>query len=661
MNSYNNKIALKYKLYYDSEEFEKSFHYKENDLGVIYHRGYSQFKVWAPTASQVRINLYRTGDAKKGNQDLIKTIPMEQWNQGVWEICIKEDLNGVYYTYSLVYDDVEVETQDPYTIACGVNGNRSMILNFKGTDPEFWEQDSYCYDNTKQPIIYEVHIKDFSSNEHSGIPVEYRGKYKAFTIDASTLDDEGKHKTCISYLRELGITHVHLLPCFDFGSIDESKALENQFNWGYDPLNYNVPEGSYSTDPYDGSVRIREFKEMVQALHNAHIGVILDVVYNHTYSLDSCFQKTAPYYYYRIDSEGELCNGSVCGNDTASERFMFRKYMIDSILYWVQEYHIDGFRFDLMGLHDIDTMNRIRRALNRLPNGKNIMMYGEPWRGAETKMDRGEIPVIKENIRLLEEGIAVFCDNTRDAIKGSVFNEEDPGFINGKKNMEDQIKASVCAWCKQSGSFRSNNPGQIISYVSSHDNFTLWDKLNYTLKEIPEFNRKDEEILQANKMTAGIIMTCLGATFFQAGEEFGRTKQGIGDSYASPSIINELNWKQAYEFTDLIQYYKNLIKLRKEFESFRSKGKNNLKNICFPVMSQGMVGFIIDANNKNDKWKRLFVIYNANREKKQVRIKGNRWKIISDGFDFLQHPLALENKKQIDVNPICVTILGEDR
>lgn len=376
------KSALDWKHEFDSSGFEELYYYDGDDLGYTLKQKTTIFKVWAPTAKSVDVNIYRSGNSWE--QDLVETHRMKKREQGIWSIRIQENLEGYYYTYLVNVDGKTVETQDVYTKACGVNGKRSMILDLHKTNPEGWEKDSFHYPAEILSILYELHIRDFSYDVNSGVPAEYRGKYKAFTCTKTTLEGKGEKPTCLSYLKELGISHVHLLPTYDYITVDESRPDIDQFNWGYDPENYSVPEGSYSTDPFHGEVRIREFKEMVQALHKAGIGVVMDVVYNHTYAKDSCFQKTVPYYYYRLNTDGTFSNGSGCGNETASERKMYRKYMIDSICHWATEYHIDGFRFDLMGIHDIETMNEIRAALDALPNGKQILMYGEPWAGGST-------------------------------------------------------------------------------------------------------------------------------------------------------------------------------------------------------------------------------------------------------------------------------------
>lgn len=659
------KTTLEWKRLFESEEFEKEYFYKGNDLGVTLTEKETIFKVWAPTAEKITLKLYQSGEKA---EEPVRTCLMEKTAQGVWEASFEERLENMYYTYMVTADEATRETQDVYSKACGANGKRSMVVDLAKTNPKDWEQDAYLYEASCQPIIYELHVKDFSFAESSGIPKEYRGKYKAFCISDSTLNGAGEKPTCMAYLKQLGVTHVHLLPSYDFGSVDETGDFDTQFNWGYDPENYNVPEGSYATDACDGRVRIREFKEMVQALHKAGIGVIMDVVYNHTYSTDSCFQKTVPYYYYRINEDGSWSNGSVCGNDTASERLMYRKFMIDSVLYWAKEYHIDGFRFDLMGLHDVEMMNAIRAALDELPNGKHILMYGEPWAGGPTAMKEGTVAALKANVELLNERIAIFNDDTRDAIKGSVFYEERPGFVNGKEGLEEEIASAVCAWCDGKSSYKPYAPGQIISYVSAHDNWTLWDKLNYTLKEVPDFTEKDAQILQKNKFAAGIYLTCLGAVFFQAGEEAARTKFGIGDSFSSPPTLNALDWERMYEFEDLAEYYRGLIKIRKACGNFMDRSMQAVESIKIQKVSKGCVAFSIDAKEASESWKRLWIVYLTEEGSKDLEdmqgqkvleLPGAKRKLLVNGSEVLETPVDVLDDKKVPVFADGVTIFGE--
>ena len=622
---------LELKTYYSSEEFKEKYVYNEKDLGITYSKNKTIFKLWAPTASEVTIRLYNAGSEEESGSKQLNSFSMEKLDRGVWIKVIEDDLDGIYYDYSIKIDDEVYISADPYAIACGVNGKRSMVVDLSKTNPSGWDKDNHSRKKVKCPIIYELHIKDFSYDKASGIKDEYRGKYLAFTQSGTTLNSDNVNKTGIYYLKSLGITHVHLLPTFDYGSVDERKD-DGQFNWGYDPVNYNVPEGSYSTDPFKGDVRIKEFKEMILALHNAGISVVMDVVYNHTYSLDSWFQKTVPYYYYRQNDDGTICNGSACGNDTASERKIFGNYIRNSVLYWANEYHIDGFRFDLMGLHNVDLMNEIRHDLDKLPNGKNIIMYGEPWAAGESKMEDGEIPALKENVHKLDERIAIFCDNTRDAIKGSVFYGEVPGFVNGGHGFEEGIKSSVKAWCNTTENWSPKSPKQIISYVSAHDNFTLYDKLFKTLRNHDDYLKRDDELIRINKLVAAIVFTCQGTVFFQAGEEFARTKLGEDNSYNLSPELNKIDWSRAYEYRDLVEYYKGLIKIRKNFSAFYDGKVNNVNKIKFlPVKEEGVVIYTIEGNNlEDDMWKEVYVAYNSTDKEIEVDLPNYKWQVLAD-------------------------------
>ncbi|MSS63420.1 type I pullulanase [Lachnospiraceae bacterium WCA-693-APC-MOT-I] len=644
--------SCEWKQIFESEEFKEDYLYQGLDLGSTYSKEKTIFKVWAPSATEVVLNLYQTGSDEEENAKLIDKLPMKEESRGIWEKTVNGDWNGIYYTYTITANGKKNETADIYAKACGINGQRSMVINLESTNPEGWEQDKFFTPNTKTPVIYELHIKDFSSDDNSGISEKHRGKYLAFT-------EKNTKSTGLSYLQSLGITHVHLLPFYDFASVDESRQDNEQFNWGYDPLNYNVPEGSYSTNPYQGEVRIKEVKQMIQALHEAGIAVVMDVVYNHTYSTNSWFQYTVPYYYYRTNEQGEFSAGSMCGNDTASEHEMFRKFMIDSVCYWTKEYHIDGFRFDLMGLHDTDTMNEIRDALNRISGEKNILMYGEPWSGDYTSIQEGYQLANKENIRLLKEGIAVFCDNIRDSIKGSVFEADEPGFVNGNLSLINDIKSSVCGWLDGADKkFMPYNPRQIVSYVSSHDNYTLWDKLQYTLKAKPDFKGTDKELIQINKMAAGIYFTCLGIPFFQAGEEGARTKQGIENSYKTSSSINQIDWKRIHQNEDLVNYYRGLIDIRKHFTALSSESDEILKQIKFlEIEEEAVVGYVINGNRDlEDKWNELCIFYNGNDKKVVVDLPAGEWKLLSDGKQMGLSELISE---RIILNQHSVTILGK--
>lgn len=455
---------------------------------------------------------------------------------------------------------------------------------------------------------------------------------KAFTCENTTLEGEGRFPTGISYLKKLGVNYVQIMPMYDYGSVDESGEIPG-FNWGYDPVNYNVPEGSYSTDPYHGEVRIKELKEMVQSLHKNGFRVIMDVVYNHTYSLESWFQKTAPWYFYRVWEDGSISNGSACGNDVASERTMCAKYILESVLYWTEEYHIDGFRFDLMGLLDVKLMNQIRRELDARYGKGEKLVFGEPWRAEKTAMEGEALPADKEHIGLLDEQIGMFSDDTRDAIKGSVFEADETL----------EVKA----------------PSQIITYVSAHDNHTLWDKLSETTK-----NKKQRQ--KEYRLAAGIYLTCQGTPFFLSGEEFARTKGGRDNTYNASIDINRLNWKQAEKEQELIEYYRGMIGLRKQLPGLCDKSAEAKERIQTLQKRPGCVGFLVD-NRANDKeatkqqngWEKLCIIYNANQKSENIHLPEGTWEILADGEDSYRWKMPVEIAREAVASPVSILILGQ--
>lgn len=645
------KTPAQWKKLFDSEAFETTWCYEGNDLGAVYTPSGTRFKLWAPTAKKVVLNLYAGGE--DDGQPPFQRAAMDRGEQGVFETFIGEDLDGVFYTYTVTADGRVCETADIYARACGVNGKRSMVVSLEATNPSGWEKDGFARDEKDGCIIYELHIKDFSNDTFGGFQKEWRGKYMAFTQKGTALKGHPDFKTGLEYIKALGVTHIHLLPAFDYATVDETGKSKEQFNWGYDPMNYNVPEGSYATDSYDGRTRLREFKMMVQAIHEAGLGVIMDVVYNHTYDREGSFHKTVPHYYYRADDEGHPTDGSCCGNDTASERKMFRKYMADSVCYWASEYHIDGFRFDLMGLHDTDTMNFIREELDKLPNGRGKLIYGEPWSAGETNMRAGSMAAVKDNVHLLDERVAFFNDDTRDAIKGSVFFEEEGGYVNGRPENSALMMSSVRAWCGGEGGYKPKQPGQVISYVSAHDNFTLWDKLVYTCGDGIHFTEKNETLLARNRMAAGIVFTCLGHVFIQAGEEFARTKLGIGDSYNKPAKVNQLDWNRAYEYRELTEYYKGLIALRKSFAGFKNFDERSILRIqAFEQKDEAIVSFTISESGES-----LFVIYNPYETKQLAAVPDGDWHMLSDGIRFFSRESAQTVEKSLCAEPLSVTIL----
>ena len=639
---------IELKKYYSSKEFLENYIYEGNDLGVECNENGTTFKLWSPGAESVVLNLYEAGDGCKAYEQ----IPMEKEDKGVWSFHSHKELHKVYYDYLIKRDSKEVLTADPYAKASGVNGIRSMVVNLKKTDPKGWENDK-APQKDKERVVYELHVKEFSFAKSGGFPPEYRKKYKAFTCKHTTLNNDGIHPTGLDYLKELGVTHIQIMPMYDYGSVDETKDYE--FNWGYDPVNYNVPEGSYATDAFHGEVRITEMKEMIQSIHEAGFGVIMDVVYNHTYSLDSWFQRTLPWYFYRVFSDGKVSDGSACGNDVASERAMCSKYILESVLYWAREYHIDGFRFDLMGLLDTDLMNNIRKELDIIYGKGEKIIYGEPWSATDTAIEYNKKLANKYNIALLDENIGVFCDNTRDAIKGSALRIREAGFVNGGKDKEDDILASISAWCdpKYNKEFKGvKAPSQIVTYVSAHDNQTLWDKLDYTATE--------EEAMRLNKLAAAIYMTCQGTLFFLSGEEFCRTKAGHDNTYNMPISVNMLDWRLAYKNKDLVDYYKGLIALRKQISGLCDKSENSYKHITDMWKQKQVVGFSVNSD-KDSLWSQVKVIYNASKKDFEVKSLDGDFEVLCDGNDSMLWKKNISAKAPIKVGKQSVLILGKKR
>lgn len=625
-----------------NNDFDKIYGY-DGDLGAIYSKDKCKFILWAPTAENVQLALY--GDNGYDFDCEAKEVyTMSKGINGTWIVEINGDFNGQFYNYLININGKISEVVDPYAKAVGVNGNRGMVIDLNTTNPEGWEKDTKPeLKSATDSIIYEAHVRDLSIDETSGISNEYKGKFKALTIWDSCIPGTTV-KTVVNHIKDMGFTHIHLLPAFDFGSIDENKLEQPQFNWGYDPKNYNVPEGSYSTNPYLGDVRIKEFKEMVKALHEAGIRVVMDVVYNHTYNLDSCLNNAVPGYYYRQDENGEYSDASACGNETASERYMFRRYMVNSVVYWAKEYHIDGFRFDLMGIHDIETMKLIREELNKIDS--SIIMYGEGWTGGPSPL-KEELAALKKNTYKFDKlQIAAFSDDCRDGVKGHVFYDEETGFVNGKDGLEETIKFAIVASTHHkdidkenivySNEFWANEPYQTINYASAHDNYTLWDKL-----QISTPNCTEEELIAMNKLIAGIILTSQGISFVHAGEEMARTKEDeegklVENSFESSDKVNKIYWDRKVKYKDLFEYYKGLISLRKEYKAFRMNTNEEIKeNIHFlkkgvNFSENNLVAYIIDAKNIDIKCEKIAVIINANNKDVDVELEESNWHVMVD-------------------------------
>lgn len=654
-------------------DFDNEFRYDGKDLGAACSQEATLFTLWSPLADKVTLRLYFSGNAEE--KDCKETVEMLPEEKGIWRKKISGDLHGMYYDYEIVRGNEKIVTADPYAVSCGCNGIRSMVTDLRRTDPEGFEADKAPVLQNEQ-IIYELHVKDFSHDPDSGIPKEYRGKFKAFTVE----ETDTEIKTGVSYLQELGVTHVHLLPFYDFAALDESGSDE-QFNWGYDPLNYNVPEGSFATNPYDGAVRVRECKEMIQALHKAGIRVVMDVVYNHTYSEDSWLERTVPGYYCRRFKDGSLANGSACGSDMAVGRAMVDNYIADSVMYWAKEYHIDGFRFDLMGLLTVELMNRIRREMDAEFGKGEILLYGEPWRADESPMEEGTHPALKDNIEYLDENVAVFSDDIRDVVKGHVFYAKEPGFVNRAKNLEKKALFAASAWRKGGSSIIPKSCSQIISYVSAHDNFTLWDKLVISMKDDKDifsidekgnkildkpdmFTKKHEDILAANKLAALMYFTYQGYIFFQAGEEFGRTKLGDENSYRSDPKINMLRWKQTVEFKELVSYYKGLIRLRKNLPGLYDKSSSAYIRIYKEeVHKDGVVSFVVDNRSIDEanasQWEELFIAFNASDETAYVPVPEGEWFVLADDKETdCCKPAVIYGEGMVAIQPSSGMILG---
>lgn len=639
------KTATEWKAYYSDPKFEQQYTYEGHDLGATCTEDGTSILLWSPVAETVNVRFFQDGETGKP----YRTEVMEKEKQGVWAYRTKEMLHGVYYDFELVIEGEAIWSADPYAKACGINGQRSMIVDLKQTDPDGW-QEEVSPEMQPEQVIYEVHIGEYSWDPSGGFPEAFRGKYKAFTCENTTRNHDGVHPTGFSYMKRLGVTHIQLMPAYDYGSVDESKE-SGEFNWGYDPVNYNVPEGSYATDPRKGEVRIREFKEMIKALHKNGFRVIMDVVYNHTYFLDSWFQRTVPWYYYRVHENGETANGSACGNDVASERIMCANYIVDSVLYWAGEYHIDGFRFDLMGLLDTGLMNRIEMELSSRYGKGEKLVFGEPWSASETPMEQEALPALKKNIDRLNPQVGFFCDDTRDAIKGHTFEGKTPGFVNGGKGQEGAILSSVKAWCGPGSKVQA--PSQVVTYVSAHDNWTLWDKLSLTVED-------EAERMRANRMAA-VYMTCQGRIFFLSGEEASRTKGGLENSYNAPIEINRLDWNRMYEQYELVEYYSGLIALRKRLPGLCDKSEDAWKRIRDEWKTDGVVGFLVDNHSESQPslWETLCVIYNSRQEEIERNLPKGKWEVLVDAHSsrLWQNPFVTEGT--IRVEGRSVLVLGQ--
>lgn len=606
--------------------------YSGNDLGASYSKKATTFKVWSPNAASVRVNIFEHGSDNEGDAGSIMSRAMSlDKTTGVWSVTINGDLLNKYYTYSVTHGKTTKETADVYAKACGVNGQRSMVVDLSTTDPDGWKNDKHVLvQNQTDASVWEISVADFSSSESSGVSEANRGKYLAFTEEGTTVNGvQGASSTCVDYLKKLGVKYVQIMPFYDFGSVDESKNIMEQYNWGYDPVNYNCPEGSYSSNPKKGEVRIKECKQMIQALHNAGIGVIMDVVYNHTYTSDSWFQRTVPNYYYRMNNDGTFSNGSGCSNDTASEHLMFRKYMIDSVTYWASEYHIDGFRFDLMGLHDVTTMNSIRTALDNLyadGSGSKILMYGEAWDMA-TNCDEGTVLASQKNLKQLSDRIGAFDDTIRDAIKGSTGGTDGAFVQEGSRRAN--LKTGIAGQSDTTTGW-ANVPSQCVTYASCHDNLCLYDKLVGSVYGADgKYRKRYEDLVAMNKLSAAIVITSQGIPFSLGGEEFCRSKDGDENSYASSRKENMLDWENVDLYSDVIEYYRGLYKIRDAFAAFSDSTAATANSLTYlSDVPKGVTGYTIN-NTESGKWSQMCVIFNGSDSAQNVTAKGD-WVVLAD-------------------------------
>ena len=606
--------------------------YSGNDLGASYSKKATTFKVWSPNAASVRVNIFEHGSDNEGDAGSIMSRAMSlDKTTGVWSVTINGDLLNKYYTYSVTHGKTTKETADVYAKACGVNGQRSMVVELSKTNPDGWDNDKHVLvQNQTDASVWEISVADFSSSESSGVSEANRGKYLAFTEEGTTVNGvQGASSTCVDYLKKLGVKYVQIMPFYDFGSVDESKNIMDQYNWGYDPVNYNCPEGSYSTNPKKGEVRIKECKQMIQALHNAGIGVIMDVVYNHTYTSDSWLQRTVPNYYYRMNNDGTFSNGSGCSNDTASEHLMFRKYMIDSVTYWASEYHIDGFRFDLMGLHDVTTMNSIRTALDNLyadGSGSQILMYGEAW-DMSTNCDEGTVLASQKNLKQLSDRIGAFDDTIRDAIKGSTGGTDGAFVQEGSRRAN--LKTGIAGQSDTTTGW-ANVPSQCVTYASCHDNLCLYDKLVGSVYGADgKYRKRYEDLVAMNKLSAAIVITSQGIPFSLGGEEFCRSKDGDENSYASSRKENMLDWENVDLYSDVIEYYRGLYKIRDAFAAFSDSTAATANSLTYlSDVPKGVMGYTIN-NTESGKWSQMCVIFNGSDSAQNVTAKGD-WVVLAD-------------------------------
>ncbi len=648
-------LGFLFQLFYgktQQPDYNKYPVYNGKNLGLTHTAQQCIFRIWSPVADRAQLLFYK--EANGGNA--LATHEMTKSDAGTWLAVFTGQLEGSFYAFRVKINGQWMkEVPDPYAKAVGINGKRAMVIDLKKTNPTGWEKDKGpVFRNKTDAIIYELHVRDVSIAANSGI--KNKGKFLGLT-ETGTKNDDGL-STGFDHLKELGVTHIHLLPSYDFHSVDESKPEKSQYNWGYDPLNYNVPEGSYSTNPGDGISRIKEFKKLIQSFHQNGLRVVMDVVYNHTmFTEDSYFNQLVPGYYYRQTKNGKFSNATACGNETASERLMMRKFMLESVLYWVREYHVDGFRFDLMGVHDIETMNFISKELHKIK--PDILLYGEGWTaGASPLVD--SLRALKKYAYKLDK-IAVFSDDIRDGIKGSVFEHEDKGFASGKPGMEESIKFGIVAACKHpqvdykkvnySKAPYAVQPWNTISYCECHDNHVLWDKLAISAKAATE-----EERRQMHKLALSIVLTSQGISFLHAGTEFLRTKKGEENSFESPDSINAIDWSLKTKNKDVFEYVKGLISIRKNHPAFRlTTAKQVAELIRFDEKtSPGIIVYEIDGKAVNDSWRKIKILFNGTNKIQTIPLHDIAWRaaIVNNEISKGKDPVA-----SINLSPFSCTIL----
>lgn len=644
-----NKVFINYYPLYKSDEFNKLY-YHDGKLGYTYTPEETSFSLWSPVALSINILIYDSGEPNL--EEKPRRIQMKECENGVWKCRIHENLDGYFYTYEINIEGIVREVIDPYTPAVGINGLRGAIIDLNKSNPKNFEKD--CPLKLSSPtdaIIYELSIRDISTHPNSG--VINRAKFLGLSEDNTYSDSN--ISTGLAHIKELGITHVQLMPIFDFNHINSSEKNPLLYNWGYNPENYNSVEGIYATNPYNPYCRIQELKTLIYTLHADNIGVIMDVVYNHVFSAPkSNFENIFPKYYFRYNEDGSLSNGSGCGNDIASENPMVRKFIVDSVKFWAKEYHLDGFRFDLMGIHDVNTMNIIREELYKI--NPYIIMYGEGW-NLNTSLPEENKATQKNHYKM--PSIGHFNDFVRDIIKGSTFIPADIGYASGKENIENNIKVCVSGSINYNGHIKGmfQSPINTINYVSAHDNHTLWDKI-----EISCIDKNFEEKKYIHKLCNAIILTSQGISFLHSGVEFCRTKNMDENSYKSSDIINWMDWDRKRKFIDVNNYYKGLIKLRKEHPAFKMNNADEIRRHLFFLENtpQNVVAFVLKDYARGDIWSDILVIYNPNKNMITVNIPEGTWKMVVNRDIAGTDVLSIISGNSLLVEPISTTVLYKD-